>query len=232
LGQAFFSLSLGMGCMITYGSYLSRRESIAFAATWVVVLDTGIALLVGFIIFPAGFSMGGFDPNTSGPGLIFDVLPRLFATLPGGNIFGATFFVLLAMVALTSSISLLEVPVSYLIDERRWSRQRAVVTVTAVTFLLAIPSVLSGATRGLWSRLWLFETDYLDLVWLLGNEYALPIVGLLICLFVGHVWKADRAMEELLAHNAWFPKSQLWGMLIRYVCPLAIVIIIVLTPFL
>jgi NSS family neurotransmitter:Na+ symporter len=231
MGQAFFSLSLGMGCMITYGSYLSRRESIAFAAAWIVVLDTAIALLAGFIIFPSGFTIPGFDPTTSGPGLIFEVLPRLFATLPGGNIFGAAFFILLAMVAVTSSISLLEVPVSYLIDERRWSRRRAVLVVTGVTFLLAVPCVLSRRPHDLWHSLPGLRMDFLSFVWVIWNDYALPVVGLFICIFVGHVWKADKAMEELLAHNAWFPRSRLWGVLIRYVCPVAIVVIIVLTPF-
>ena len=110
-------LSLGMGTMITYGSYLSRRESIVAAAdAWVVTLDTAIALLAGFIIFPSGFSIPDFDPSASGPGLIFTVLPRLFATLPGGQLFGAAFFVLLTVAALTSAISLLEVPVAHLFD--------------------------------------------------------------------------------------------------------------------
>ena len=107
LGQAFFSLSLGMGAMITYGSYLSKREGIAGAAMWVVFLDTAIALLAGFIIFPSGFSIEGFDPGASGPGLIFAVLPRLFAALPGGHLFGAAFFIMLFMAALTSTVSLL-----------------------------------------------------------------------------------------------------------------------------
>ena len=102
LGQAFFSLSLGMGAMLTYGSYLGKRESIITAACWVVALDTAIALLAGFIIFPSCCSIEGFDPSASGPGLIFAVLPRLFATLPGGQLFGAAFFILLTMAALTS----------------------------------------------------------------------------------------------------------------------------------
>ena len=92
LGQAFFSLSLGMGAMITYGSYLSKDAGIAGAAVWVVALDTAVALLAGFIIFPSGFSIPGFDPSASGPGLIFTVLPRLFGSLPGGDLFGGAFF--------------------------------------------------------------------------------------------------------------------------------------------
>jgi len=232
LGQAFFSLSLGMGCMITYGSYLSRRESIAKVTLLVVVLDTAVALLAGFIIFPSGFSIDGFDPQASGPGLIFAVLPRLFATLPGGQIFGAAFFLLLTMVALTSCISFLEVPVSYLIDEHHWPRRRAVIGVTAVCLLLSIPSVLSnGAVRTL-SDIPGLQTDFLSLMWRVWNDYSLPIIGLFLCVFVGHVWKIDEAMEELMASNAWLPASHVWGGLIRFVCPVIIAVIIVVTPLL
>jgi neurotransmitter:Na+ symporter, NSS family len=127
LGQAFFSLSLGMGAMITYGSYLAAAR--AFPRGDVGRrLDTAIALLAGFIIFPPGFSIPGFDPSTGGAGLIFTVLPRLFATLPGGSCSARRSSCCSSMAALTSTISLLEVPVSHLIDEHGWSRQQAVVT--------------------------------------------------------------------------------------------------------
>jgi NSS family neurotransmitter:Na+ symporter len=229
LGQAFFSLSLGMGAMITYGSYLSRREGIISAAIWVVSLDTIIALLAGFIIFPAGFSIAGFDPSASGPGLIFTVLPRLFATLPGGHLFGAAFFILLTMAALTSTISLLEVPVSHLIDGHGWTRPRAVVVVTAVTALLAIPSALGNGAVGFFSALPGIGMDFLSLMAVVWNDFALPIGGLLIALFVGYAWPSDGAIEELRAEGAWVPLPRVWKALVRYVCPVAIFLVIVLT---
>ena len=139
LGQAFFSLSLGMGCMITYGSYLGGRIGIAGATFWIALLDTGIALLAGFIIFPAGFAIPGFEPESSGPGLIFQVLPTLFATLPWGQTFGAAFLILLGLAALTSTISLLEVPVAHCTDRFGWPRAKAVGVVTGAVFALAIP---------------------------------------------------------------------------------------------
>jgi len=229
LGQAFFSLSLGMGAMITYGSYLSRREVIGVAAMWVVALDTSVALLAGFIIFPAGFSIAGFDPATGGVGLIFTVLPRLFATLPGGELFGAAFFILLTMAALTSTISLLEVPVAHLIDGHGWSRRSAVLAITALTAVLAIPSALAnGAVAGL-SSIPGLGMGFLDLMATVWNNFALPVGGLLIALFVGHVWRLDQALEELRAEGAWFPAPRLWGVLIRYVCPAAILLIIFFT---
>ena len=227
LGQAFFSLSLGMGAMLTYGSYLSKRESLITAACWVVALDTGMALLAGFIIFPSGFSIAGFDPSASGPGLIFAVLPRLFATLPGGQLFGAAFFILLTMAALTSTISLLEVPVSHFIDAHRWSRPKAVLLVTTVVFLIAIPSALANGAVGALGNLPGLGTDFLTLMGIIWNNFALPVGGLLTAVFVGWVWRVDRAIEEVELHGAPFPGRTLWCFLIRWVCPAAIALIIV-----
>merc|ERR1711969_271382 len=118
LGQAFFSLSLGMGCMITYGSYLSEKENLTSATVYVVIFDTMIALLVGMVIFPAVFAMG-LQP-TEGPSLVFSVLPTVFVGMPFGNLVSIIFFALLAIAAITSGISLLEVVVAYFIDQRKW----------------------------------------------------------------------------------------------------------------
>ena len=227
LGQAFFSLSLGMGAMITYGSYLGKREGIAGAAAWVVLLDTSVALLAGFIIFPSGFSIPGFDPSSGGPGLIFTVLPRLFSTLPGGQVFGAAFFLLLTMAALTSTISLLEVPVSHFVDAHDWPRRRAVLVVTLAVFVLSIPSALATGAVPFFSRLPGLNLDFLTLMATVWNDFALPVGGLLTAIFVGWVWRIDRVLEELLAHNAWFPAPGLWAFLIRWICPLGILAIIV-----
>ncbi len=212
LGQAFFSLSLGMGCILTYGSYFNRQHSIANAALWIVGLDTSIALLAGFIIFPVGFSIAGFDPSNSGPGLIFTVLPRIFAEMPGGTVFGAAFFLLLSVAALTSTISLLEVPVSHCVDALGWSRAKAVGVVAAVISMLAVPSALSGG--------------FLDLMAIVWNEFALPISGCLTAVFIGWVWRKPGAMGELRAEGAWFPAPEAWASLIRWICPAAIALIL------
>ena len=229
LGQAFFSLSLGMGAMLTYGSYLSKRESLVTAACWVVALDTGMALLAGFIIFPAGFSIEGFDPSAGGPGLIFAVLPRLFATLPGGQLVGAAFFILLTMAALTSTISLLEVPVAHFIDAHKWTRRKAVLLVTTGVFLLAVPSALGNGAVGVLGSLPVLGVDFLTMMGTVWNDFALPIGGLLTAVFVGWVWRVDQAIEEVELHGAPFPARRLWSVLIRYVCPVAISVIIVYT---
>ena len=228
LGQAFFSLSLGMGALITYGSYLRRTDNLGVAALWVILLDTAIALLAGFIIFPTGFSIDGFDPSTSGPGLIFKVLPQLFATLPGGALFGAAFFILLAMAALTSTLSLLEVPVSHCIDQYQWPRKKAVIVLVLATFVLSIPSALSnGAVASLSNLPPALGENFLGLMNLAWNNFALPIGGFFISIFVGYRFGLGKAVEELTADNAWFPSTALWGFLIRYVSPAAIALIFV-----
>ena len=226
LGQAFFSLSLGLGTMLVYGSYLTKREGIARAAIMVVAVDTSLALLAGFMIFPSGFSIPGFDPSATGPGLIFIVLPQLFATLPGGQFFGATFFILLTVAALTSAISLLEVPVAHLIDSHGWKRTPAVLIVMIATFALAIPSALANGASDFFTHLPVIGLDFLTVMITVWNDFALPMGGLFTAVFVGYVWRIDNALEELLAEQAWFPGRQLWGMLIRYACPAAIFLII------
>ena len=137
LEQAFFSLSLGMGAMITYGSYISKNDNLVSSAVFVSLADTLIAFVAGFAIFPALFS-GGLSP-TAGPGLIFLVLPNIFNEIPFGQLFGATFFFLLAIAALTSTISLLEVVVAYSIDQLGWTRKRAALVVGVLVFLCVYP---------------------------------------------------------------------------------------------
>ena len=227
LGQAFFSLSLGMGCMITYGSYVRKQDGIAASAMWIALLDTGIALLAGFIIFPTGFSLPGFDPAASGPGLIFAVLPGLFATLPGGQLFGTAFFLLLSVAALTSTISLLEVPVSHCVDAWGWTRRRAVGAVSLVVSVLAIPCALSAGAVPVLTNLPGLGMDFLTLMVTIWNEFALPIGGLLTAIFAGWVWGTDSALEELRSHGAWFPVPRVWAVLLRWVCPAAIASIII-----
>ena len=123
LAQAFFSLSLGMGAIMTYGSYLSDKDEIPVNAAWVAGLDTAVALLAGFALFPAIFALG-FEPG-AGPGLAFITLPAVFAQMPLGAVFGVLFFFLLGIAALTSAISLLEVVTAWLIDEKGWARKKS-----------------------------------------------------------------------------------------------------------
>jgi neurotransmitter:Na+ symporter, NSS family len=225
LGQALFSLSLGMGAMITYGSYLQKKENLVAAGFAVAGFDTFIALLSGIIIFPALFSAGA-EPD-AGPGLVFVVLPTIFDTLPAGYLFSVAFYGLLAIAALTSTMSLLEVVVAYFVDERGWSREKAVWTISSGCFLLAVPSALSqGAVDALGD---VFGVDFLDLQNIIFGNIALSIGALFISIFVGWIWGADRAIAEMREQtpSALRIGAKGWSLLVRFVCPAAVVAVLV-----
>lgn len=227
LGQAFFSLSLGMGTMITYGSYISKKENIPFSAAAVALSDTFIAFLAGLMIFPALFSVG-VEP-TQGPSLVFEVLPRVFAGMPGGVVLGLLFFVLLAIAALTSTVSLLEVPVAFLVDDKQWSRKKAVLVVSAIVFLLGIPSALSQGFIPALASLDIFgQQDFLSLMSFIFSDLSLPLGGMFICIFVAWVWGSRNALEEIKigAGAKTAALLGLWQFLIRYVCPVVIAFIL------
>lgn len=219
MGQAFFSLSLGMGAMITYGSYLSEKDDIFSSAVFISLSDLLIALLAGFAIFPALFAVEGLSPD-EGPSLIFLVLPNIFNQIPFGQVFGAAFYLLLAIAALTSSISLLEVVVAYFIDQRGWTRRRAALAVGAAAFLLGIPSALGEGYSS-------FFAGFLGRADFLFGKLSLVIGGLLICVFLGYRWGAREAVEEIRRSNPAFRFRTVWVVLIKYVCPVAIGIILI-----
>ena len=219
LGQAFFSLSLGMGCMITYGSYLSDKESLASSTVYVVMFDTMIALLVGMVIFPAVFAMG-LEP-TEGPSLVFSVLPTVFTSMPMGQVVSVIFFTLLAIAAITSGISLLEVVVAYFIDERGWERKKTVMIVGSGIFMFGIPS---GLSFGAMSDFKLMNMTFFDHVDNVASNYLLPLGGMLTAIFVGWIWGTKNATEEIQKEeNVFgFPWVQCWEFLIRYITPVAV----------
>jgi len=221
LGQAFFSLSLGMGTMITYGSYLRKQDNLTTSAGAVCLLDSGIAIIAGFMIFPALFAGGGEqEVGKVGPGLIFEVLPHIFNNIPFGHLFSPFFFFLIAIAALTSTISLLEVPVAYFVDERKWSRKKAAWLVSLAALIIGTPSALSnGAVASLTGFMWQVFGWF--------GEFSLIIGGLATCLFVGYRWGLKPAIEEIREGSAEFFASGLWGFMIRYGCPAAIIGILI-----
>ncbi|PSQ81174.1 MAG: sodium-dependent transporter, partial [Bacteroidetes bacterium QS_1_65_9] len=166
LGQAFFSLSLGMGAMITYGSYLPKRENLIISGGYVALFDTAIALMAGLMIFPAMGAGASETATEGGPKLIFVVLPRIFAEMPLGRFISAAFFILLSIAALTSMVSLLEVVISYFVDETKWTRQGIAWVMGGIIFLFGLPSGLSqGAVPALSDMSWLVGDQ------LLGKEF-------------------------------------------------------------
>ncbi len=221
LGQALFSLSLGMGAMITYGSYLSEEENIPVSAVCVAFFDTGIALLGGLLIFPTLFH-AGVDP-AAGPGLVFVVMASVFDSLPGGAVFGVVFYSLLSIAALTSTISLLEVITSYFIDEKGWTRSKATWSVAFACFLLSVPSALSFGASQFFSEF--PGGGFLGLMDNLWGNYSLPIGAMLLCFFVAWSWGVPKALASIEAGGHKLPASGVWAILIRYVCPAAVLVV-------
>jgi len=230
MGQAFFSLSLGMGALITYGSYLDRKENIPEAAAYVTIADVGIAFLAGLLIMPAMYMAQAqgvpiFDEGgnlIAGVALIFQVLPELFHNMGGmlGLFFGVMFFALLSMAALTSTISLLEVPVSYAIDEHKITRRKA--------------SYLVGGSILFFSLIISFNTNLIGTIDLIFSQVGLPLGGILICLFLGYVWKTENAMEEMESGYPGISSSMLgkaWRFLIMIFCPIVILYNLLSTLF-
>ncbi|MEC7756049.1 sodium-dependent transporter [uncultured Roseivirga sp.] len=206
LGQAFFSLSLGMGALITYGSYVNKKENIVSAAAFITLADVGIAVIAGMMIFPLiGFMSGGtMEGVGSGPALIFVTLPQIFGTIGGtlGAIAGTVFFVLLCFAALTSTVSLLEVPVAYVVDEKKVKRKRAVWLVAGLIYLIGIPSLLGNGYSDFFSNFITYPgaesaTDFLSFIANVANDSFLPLGGCLIVFFAAHVWKKHSLDEEL-----------------------------------
>jgi len=217
LGQAFFSLSLGMGAMITYGSYIPKEISLPKSAFIVTFLDMLLALLAGFVIFPTAFTFG-IEPG-AGTGLIFITLPSIFALMPFGQIWSALFFLLLFIAALTSAIGLLEVSVAYVKDERNWSRKKAALALGTTAFIIGVPSALSNGTISLN----LFGMQFLDAMDYLSSNILLPLGGIFVTLFVGWVIK-DTALKEINLEGKFkFEKSWIW--ICRTIAPISIFLI-------
>ncbi|MCT8137181.1 sodium-dependent transporter [Anaerobacillus sp. CMMVII] len=218
LGQAFFSLSLGMGALITYGGYLSKKEKLPGAAVSVAGLDTLFALVAGLMIFPAVFAFG-ISPD-EGAGLAFITLPSIFEQMAFGTLFGLLFFLLLAAAALSSAVSLLEVAVAYFIRKFTWSRKKASIIVGSIIFLMGVPSSLG---QGIWSNIRFFDNDILDSMDFIASNILLPLGGLIIALFMGWGWKKSDALEA-----SDFGDSALghaWIFTLRFIAPIAIFII-------
>ncbi|MGI6558091.1 MAG: sodium-dependent transporter [Limnochordia bacterium] len=220
VSQAFFSLSLGMGCMITYGSYVSSKEDLTRSAAYVVSLDTAAAFVAGLAILPAVFALG-FEPG-AGAGLTFITLPAVFAEMPLGGFFGVVFFFLISIAALTSAISLLEVVVAWLVDEKGWNRQRAALLTGIGCFLFGLPTTLG---YGVLSNITFLGMDLLDTYDWIANSIFLPLGGLLTAIFAGYVWGTRNVAEEANKGSTGMAVGEWWAFLIRFVVPIAIAII-------
>jgi len=228
IGQAFFSLSLGMGTMMTYGSYIPKKDNLVSSAGWVCFSTTLIAILAGIIIFPTLFSTLQLTPEQFKQefevslGLMFQVFPIIISKMPGGYIFGILFFALLLIAALTSTISMLEVPTAYLVDERKWKRSKASIVICVMAFLMGVPSALSAGGSKLLTDLNVMLN--LDLVF--GN-ILLAVGGLMICVFLAYVWKIQNALKEISHGNSRFWLKPIWIFNVSILAPIAVIILLI-----
>ena len=224
MGQLFYSMSLAMGIMITYGSYMKKEVNLENAVHQIEIFDTGIAFLAGLMIVPSVFVFSGGTAEAlgQGPGLMFVTLPKVFDSMMGGGVIGAIFFLLVLFAALTSSISLMETIVSTLADKLHWNRRICCLAVFLFSLLLGIPSSLGN---GLWSGFLLLGKDILSFFDFISNSVLMPIVALLTCIFVAYFIKTKPIEEEIEA-SAPFRAKRLFQIVIRYVAPVCILIIL------
>ncbi len=224
LGHAFFTLSVGMGVLLVYGSYINKTDNIVFCGIMIAILDTMIALMAGLAIFTSVFAMG-FNP-AEGPGLVFHVLPAVFSSIPHGGIFSTLFFFLLSIAALTSTISILEMLVSSIMDETRLSRHHIVIGASALVFVLGIPSALSF---GGWSHIGLWNLNIFDVMDYLSANILLPLGGMLVAIFVGwYLSKKDVLYELHQGFGLTTTKrniGRVWLFLVKYVAPILIFLV-------
>lgn len=226
LGQAFFSLSLGMGCMITYGSYLKKEQKLPNNALIITTLDTCAALLAGIAIFPALFAFG-MEP-AAGPGLVFVVVPTVFAQMGGfGVLLSIIFFISLTVAALTSSVSLLEVVVAYLIDQKKMARGKAVIISASV---MAVMCIMASLSLGVMSDMPIpiLGVGAFDLFDILTDKIFLAIGGLLLAVFIGWFVKKEDLRAELTNEGTLsFKAFEVWYFFIKFVVPVAIAFVAV-----
>lgn len=218
MGHAFFTLSLGMGAIMVYGSYLPKKASIFKVSLTISVMDTGVALLAGLAIFPLVFA-NGLEPG-QGPSLIFDTLPIAFGHMPGGQFFGGIFFILLLFAAWSSGISLVEPIVVWLVENKNMTRLRASVYSGGIIWLLGLLTIFSFNIGREWT---LFGLTMFELLDYLTANIMLPLGGLLIAFFAGWVMKRQSSMDELGLGDGVLYST--WRVLVRFITPIAIMIV-------
>lgn len=226
MGQLFYSMSLAMGIMITYGSYMKKSTNLESSVRQIEIFDTGIAFFAGLMIIPAVFAFSGGDPSAlnAGPGLMFITLPKVFASMNFGGVLGTVFFILVFFAAVTSAISLMETIVSILMDLFHWTRRKTSILVFVYCLLMGIPSSLGF---GIWDFIQPLGMSILDAWDFISNSVLMPIVALLTCFFVGFVIKPQTIIDEACTEGAAFKGKNLFTVIIKWVAPIILVAILI-----
>lgn len=225
LGQLFFSMSIAMGIMVTYGSYTKKEVNLTKSVNQIEIFDTIVALLAGFMVVPAVYVFSGEEGLSSGgPGLMFVTLPKVFEQMPGGGIIALLFFVLVFFAAITSSISVMEAIVSSLMDKFKVSRMVSCFIVIGICLLMGIPSSLGN---GLWSNITILGMDFLTFFDYISNSVLMPIVALCTCILVGWVIKPKALTDEITRNGEKFGRKKLFNVMIKYIAPLCLIFILI-----
>ncbi len=224
MGQLFFSMSIAMGIMVSYGSYVKDDIDLNGCVNHIEIFDTAVAFLSGFMIVPAVFIFQPDKLNTGGPGLMFATLPLVFEKMPFGQVIGAIFFVLVLLAALTSSISIMEAIVSMVMDKFKIKRWKAVLGVTGFSVLLGIPSAWGF---GLWGDITILGMDFLSFFDFLANSILMPIVALLTCILIGWVVKTKTLEDEITKNGEKFARKGIFRVMVRYIAPVFLIMILV-----
>lgn len=225
MGQMFYSLSLAMGIMITYGSYIHKEVSLSKCVNQIEIFDTIVAVLAGFLIIPIVYAFSGeAGLEASGPGLMFVSLPKIFAEMKGGRIMGFVFFIFVLFTALTSSVSIMEAIVSSFMDKFHMNRGRACAITILVAIVLGIPSSLGN---GAWADIKVLGMDFLTFFDYLSNSVLMPIVAFFTCILVGWVVGTKTIENEVTRNGEKFGRKAIYEVMIKYVAPVLLLIILV-----
>ena len=224
MGQLFFSMSIAMGIMVSYGSYVKDDVNIGSAVNQIEIFDTVVALLAGFMIVPAVYMFSGEEGlATGGAGLMFITLPKVFDSMPMGGLIGICFFILVLVAALTSAISVMEATVSMLIDRLKISRVKAAAAIFIISIVLGIPSSLGN---GIWSGILLLGMDFLTFFDFLSNSIIMPLVALGTCILIGWFAGTKVIEDEVTKNGEKFSRLEIYRVMIKYIAPVFMVIIL------
>ncbi len=225
LGQMFYSLSLAMGIMIAYGSYLPKNSDLEKNVSRIEIFDTGIAVLAALMIIPAVFAFSGGDESAlgAGPGLMFITLPKVFDSMGMSTLIGSAFFILVLLAALTSSISILEAIVSSLCDKFGWGRTKTTIGAGIGSFLLGVPPILGYSV---WSGVTIGGMTILDMMDFITNSVLMPILALLTCVFVAWVIGVNVIADEV-KQSSKFKREKMFNVMIKYIAPVLIAAILI-----
>ncbi len=225
MGQLFYSMSLAMGIMITYGSYMKKEINLESSVRQIEIFDTGIAFLAGLMIIPAVFAFSGGNEEAlgKGPSLMFITLPKVFESMTGGSVIGAMFFIMVFFAALTSSISLMETVVSIVNDKLNLGRKKTCMVVLLGSVILGLPSCLGFGVLG---NITVAGLTFLDMFDFISNSVLMPIVAFLTCIFIGYVIKSKTITDEIELTGK-FKGKKLFNIVIKYIAPVCIVLILI-----